>query len=249
VHDLFTAILTAPVFRYGGSQLVNRIQTYRKSSPWTSHTRDILNTVARYYSNSFTDAEKQDAMNVFLGIFVPRPGEPALWELESDYFLHHRAVLAATAEPRPRYTHWLEGVPKNGSCLLHLFPASTPAIVPPPTPGALAATSGESATFLYKFLFYIICPPIMFSCGEKTENSAVARIRSPGLTPALVIWHLYLGLPSNGQTEVSIPGARLHFHGRVLSPNLPLGTRKQQNDRSKADYIAIRKAVVALTSA
>ena len=45
--------------QYGGSQLVNRIQTYRKNKPWTSHSRDILNTVARYYSNSFTDSDKQ----------------------------------------------------------------------------------------------------------------------------------------------------------------------------------------------
>jgi hypothetical protein len=45
--------------QYGGSQLVNRIETYRKTSPWTSHHRDILNTVTRYFSNSFTDSEKQ----------------------------------------------------------------------------------------------------------------------------------------------------------------------------------------------
>ena len=94
--------------QYGGSQLVNRIQTYRKSSPWTTHTRDILNTVARYYSNSFTDAEKQAAINVFLGIFVPHDGEPDLWSLESDYFLHFKEVMERHALPRPHYINWAQ---------------------------------------------------------------------------------------------------------------------------------------------
>ncbi|KAF2297205.1 hypothetical protein GH714_019411 [Hevea brasiliensis] len=33
------------------------------------------------------DAEKQDAINVFLGHFRPKQGKPALWELDSDQ--HH----------------------------------------------------------------------------------------------------------------------------------------------------------------
>eukprot|EP00955_Chlamydomonas_euryale_P001796 20183-Chlamydomonas_euryale.AAC.2 len=35
-----------------------------------------------------TDADKQDAINLFLGNFVPAPGQPDLWELESDHYLH-----------------------------------------------------------------------------------------------------------------------------------------------------------------
>ena len=31
-----------------------RIRTYRKVSPFTSHSRDIMQTVSRYYSNAFT---------------------------------------------------------------------------------------------------------------------------------------------------------------------------------------------------
>ena len=33
---------------------IHRIRTYRKISPWTSHSRDIMQTVSRYYSNAFT---------------------------------------------------------------------------------------------------------------------------------------------------------------------------------------------------
>ncbi|KAI8815982.1 Sac phosphatase domain-containing protein [Fimicolochytrium jonesii] len=91
--------------QYGGSHLVNTMETYRKISPWTSHSRDMIESIRRYYSNSFTDAEKQEAINLFLGHFVPHMNvAAALWDLSSDYYLHHE-------EPRKRrvkrsYTHW-----------------------------------------------------------------------------------------------------------------------------------------------
>jgi hypothetical protein len=40
--------------QYGGSHLVNTMETYRKISPWTSHSRDMIESIRRYYSNSFT---------------------------------------------------------------------------------------------------------------------------------------------------------------------------------------------------
>ena len=40
--------------QYGGSQLVHRIKGYRKIAPWTSHSRDIMQTLSRYYSNTFS---------------------------------------------------------------------------------------------------------------------------------------------------------------------------------------------------
>jgi len=75
--------------QYGGSQLVNTMQTYRKSGGWSSHSRDLINTIKRYYSNSFTDNEKQNAINLFLGNFIPDPSNPSLWDLPSDYYLHN----------------------------------------------------------------------------------------------------------------------------------------------------------------
>ncbi|KFM61068.1 Polyphosphoinositide phosphatase, partial [Stegodyphus mimosarum] len=35
--------------QYGGSQLVHRVKTYRKIAPLSSHSRDILQTLSRYY--------------------------------------------------------------------------------------------------------------------------------------------------------------------------------------------------------
>jgi hypothetical protein len=39
-----------------------------------------------------SDAEKQNTMNVFLGVFRPEASRPAIWEKEynSDYYLHHQ---------------------------------------------------------------------------------------------------------------------------------------------------------------
>jgi hypothetical protein len=37
----------------------------------------------------YVDAEKQDAINLFLGNFTPEKGKPHLWELPNDYYLHN----------------------------------------------------------------------------------------------------------------------------------------------------------------
>ena len=52
---------------------------------------DLLTTLRRFYSNaSGADGEKQGALNLFLGAFRPPglPGQPHLWELVSDAYLH-----------------------------------------------------------------------------------------------------------------------------------------------------------------
>ena len=62
--------------QYGGSALIHRIKTYRKQSPWTSKGNDIMQTMRRYYSNTLSDAEKQNTMNIFLGVFLPSSPRP-----------------------------------------------------------------------------------------------------------------------------------------------------------------------------
>ncbi|OLY78139.1 Polyphosphoinositide phosphatase [Smittium mucronatum] len=61
-HDLGDTI----ALQYGGSHLVNTVQTYRKINNWTSHSRDLIVSLRRYYSNSFVDAERQNAITMFL---------------------------------------------------------------------------------------------------------------------------------------------------------------------------------------
>ena len=38
--------------QYGGSHLVNTLDTYRKINQWAGQSRDIIESIKRYYSNS-----------------------------------------------------------------------------------------------------------------------------------------------------------------------------------------------------
>jgi len=77
--------------QYGGSAAHNKIFSERRGQ-WKAATQsqEFFRTLQRYYSNAYMDAEKQDAINVFLGHFRPQQGKPALWELGSDQ--HYDAV-------------------------------------------------------------------------------------------------------------------------------------------------------------
>lgn len=76
--------------QYGGSALVNTMETYRTPGAWTSQSRDMIETIKRYYSNSFTDAEKQDAINLFLGNYIVDDNKDSeLWDMNTDFHLHH----------------------------------------------------------------------------------------------------------------------------------------------------------------
>ncbi|KAB2019726.1 hypothetical protein ES319_D07G016800v1 [Gossypium barbadense] len=75
--------------QYGGSAAHNKIFSQRRGQ-WRAATQsqEFFRTLQRYYSNAYIDAEKQNAINIFLGHFQPQPGKPALWELGS--YQHYR---------------------------------------------------------------------------------------------------------------------------------------------------------------
>ncbi|CAK9830385.1 Polyphosphoinositide phosphatase [Anthophora retusa] len=98
--------------QYGGSQLVHRIKTYRKTAPWTSQGNDIMQTLSRYYSNTFSDQEKQHTINLFLGLFVPEEGKPPIWELLTDYYLHHKPACQYTRRAKLLTQWWDTAVMK-----------------------------------------------------------------------------------------------------------------------------------------
>ncbi|KAG6879535.1 hypothetical protein C0992_001683 [Termitomyces sp. T32_za158] len=58
--------------QYTGSALVNRVETYRRMPHWNSHSRDIIENIRRFYTNSLLDADKQTAINLFLGVVGER---------------------------------------------------------------------------------------------------------------------------------------------------------------------------------
>jgi len=53
------------------------------------------------------DADKQQAMNLFLGIFSPQLEKHKIWELPSDYYLHHNTTWDLKAsKKRKRLDKW-----------------------------------------------------------------------------------------------------------------------------------------------
>uniref|UniRef100_A0A8C4GQT1 SAC domain-containing protein n=1 Tax=Dicentrarchus labrax TaxID=13489 RepID=A0A8C4GQT1_DICLA len=96
--------------QYGGSQLVHRVKTYRKIAPWTQHSKDIMQTLSRYYSNAFSDADRQDAINLFLQVYQPSESKPHLWELPTDFYLHQKNTMALPQDRRSYTLWWSEGI-------------------------------------------------------------------------------------------------------------------------------------------
>jgi phosphatidylinositol 3,5-bisphosphate 5-phosphatase len=92
--------------QYGGSHLVNTMATYRKLNQWQSHSRDMVESFKRYYHNSFLDSQRQEAYNLFLGNYIWAQGQPMLWDLTTDYYLHHSDPRCWLERPRRNYVYW-----------------------------------------------------------------------------------------------------------------------------------------------
>lgn len=112
-HDLGDTI----AMQYGGSALAHTTDTYRKINQWTSHSRDVLESMKRYYANSFADADKQAAINLFLGVDPMAPDfsphvfpeniqVPATKHAKEEGEQATRAVRAVPY--RPHYQHWFD---------------------------------------------------------------------------------------------------------------------------------------------
>lgn len=87
------------------------METYRKINQWTSHSRDMVESFKRYYNNSFLDGQRQEAYNLFLGNYIFVQGQPMLWDLSTDYYLHHSDPRMWSARRRRSYINWF--TPKN----------------------------------------------------------------------------------------------------------------------------------------
>lgn len=92
--------------QYGGSHLVNTMATYRKINHWQSSSRDMVESFKRYYHNSFLDSQRQEAYNLFLGNYIFTQGQPMLWDLQTDYYLHHEDPRFWLSKSRRDYIHW-----------------------------------------------------------------------------------------------------------------------------------------------
>lgn len=115
-HDLGDTI----AMQYGGSALAHTTDTYRKINQWTSHSRDVLESMKRYYANSFADADKQAAINLFLGVDPSAPDfsphvfpeiivMPSAGTARGEHDARGGGAKAVRAVPfRPHYQNWFD---------------------------------------------------------------------------------------------------------------------------------------------
>ncbi|XP_010075483.1 PREDICTED: polyphosphoinositide phosphatase-like [Pterocles gutturalis] len=59
----------------------------------------------RFQMKGSLNADRQDSINLFLGVFKPTEGKPHLWELPTDFYLHHKNTLSLS-QTRRSYTYW-----------------------------------------------------------------------------------------------------------------------------------------------
>jgi len=101
--------------QYGGSGLAHTMKSYTRHKSIIDQSKDVWATIKRFYSNAFTDFEKQNSINLFLGVFQPFYEPVDLWELETDYHLHMknpiRTLICNTVwwEPPIRYYKMAHG--------------------------------------------------------------------------------------------------------------------------------------------
>ncbi|XAR51117.1 hypothetical protein NMG60_11005660 [Bertholletia excelsa] len=76
--------------QYSGSAAHNKIFSQRRGQ-WKAaiQSQEFFRTLQRYYNNAYMDAEKQNAIDVFLGYFKPQEGKPEIWEL--DTYQHYNS--------------------------------------------------------------------------------------------------------------------------------------------------------------
>jgi hypothetical protein len=84
-QDLFARHGDRIAQQYGGSEAMHKDALVEGK---TSLTENALTALRRYYSNAVTDTEKQQAICVFLGHFVPGEGKPFIGDLDAT--LNHQ---------------------------------------------------------------------------------------------------------------------------------------------------------------
>jgi len=156
----------AIAMQYGGSHLVNTMATYRKINQWQSSSRDMVESFKRYYHNSFLDSQRQEAYNLFLGNYTYDKGRPLLWDLTTDYYLHHEDPRSWLDKVRRDYITWYTPG--------FLEPRSLPPLTTPSETHTELTRNGTSAyddywveyyrplavtSFLKVYAFRLNCPP------------------------------------------------------------------------------------------
>ncbi|VZI15504.1 unnamed protein product [Fusarium fujikuroi] len=89
---------------------VNFTAAHNWSIPWKPTAKltngQVIQSFKRYYNNSFLDSQRQEAYNLFLGNYIFTQGQPMLWDLATDYYLHHADPRDWSARLKHDYINW-----------------------------------------------------------------------------------------------------------------------------------------------
>ncbi|KAL6911596.1 hypothetical protein ACP4OV_000401 [Aristida adscensionis] len=100
--------------QYSGSAAHNKIFSAKRGHlKLFIRSQEFFRTLQRHYSNACIDANKQAAINLFLGHFQPQQGKPSLWELESSSGEHNKIKNELSDDPTSR----LKRVQSDGNIL------------------------------------------------------------------------------------------------------------------------------------
>lgn len=73
--------------QYGGS-IAHHASLSKKKGFFKNAIPELWTSVKRHWANNFSDSSKQGAINLFLGMYIPRENKVPLWNLDSDTVLH-----------------------------------------------------------------------------------------------------------------------------------------------------------------
>ncbi|KAL9113050.1 MAG: hypothetical protein Q9227_002662 [Pyrenula ochraceoflavens] len=197
--------------QYGGSHLVNTMATYRKINQWTSHPRDMVESFKRYYNNSFMDAQRQEAYNLFLGNYVFAQGQPMLWDLSTDYYLHHSDPRAYLDRRKPDYINWY--TPE------HLHP-----VAPPPTTWS-TELSAQPLTYFDDYWLEYYRPLAISSFQKMFSFKMQSNLR-------------YIPIKSASEGRYDLSPFKVRSHTADQNDNTPDSRSKSSGTRHKGVKIA-----------
>ncbi|KAL7750221.1 phosphatidylinositol-3,5-bisphosphate 5-phosphatase [Sorochytrium milnesiophthora] len=179
--DMYQSHGDVIALQYGGSNLVNTMESYRNSN-FASHSRDMIETLRRYYSNSFTDAEKQAAIDLYLGLYAfPGARRPTIEYVRSSGASVPGSSAASTVttsslRSRRSYVTWWTDDPDT-SLRRADQPSSDTASARALASQALALRQDHYSTLMTMFAFNMVSNVSRGSIAAALDNPFLVRPR------------------------------------------------------------------------
>ena len=82
IHTMYETMGDSISMQYGGSKAHHSAVVKKKGV--LASIPELVTSMKRHYANNFTDPQKQNALNLFLGIYQPLKNKSALWTINDD---------------------------------------------------------------------------------------------------------------------------------------------------------------------